>query len=90
MTSENGRPEWVDDARICHEPGGLPLAAEESGLVDVDAEPEIVAAIRPEAFFVDDMDRLARETAERLRVDHAHFRADHALDDLTTVDHVFR
>lgn len=71
--------QWKSYARIC----GRVLAhahalSDESGAVDEDVEPRIVAAIRPPELFVDDVLRFAEEAAERLRRDHEHFRADHA------------
>jgi hypothetical protein len=59
--------------------------ADEAGDVVGDVEPQIVAAIDPPALFVDDILRFAEEAAARLRADHEHFRADHALGAFSTV-----
>lgn len=85
------KKEWSDYADIC----GRSLAqshalSDESGLIDHDAEPEVLAAIGPVDLFVDDVVRFAEEAADRVRTDHAHFRADHALGAFTAIDHVFR
>ncbi|MCH1868092.1 DUF2252 family protein [Nocardioides sp. CFH 31398] len=85
------KSEWCDYADIC----GRTLAqshalSDESGLIDHDAEPEILAAIGPVPLFVDDVLRFAQEAADRVRTDHAHFRADHALEAFTAIDHVYR
>ncbi len=74
------KKEWKAYARIC----GRTLAhahalADEAGDVVGDVEPQIVAAIGPPDLFVDDVLRFAEEAAARLRADHEHFRADHAL-----------
>ena len=53
--------------------------ADEAGDVVGDVEPQIVAAIGPPDLFVDDVLRFAEEAAARVRADHEHFRADHAL-----------
>jgi hypothetical protein len=74
------KKEWRAYARIC----GRALAhahalADEAGDVVGDVEPQIVAAIGAPDLFVDDVLRFAEEAAARLRADHEHFRADHAL-----------
>ncbi|MEV8274693.1 DUF2252 family protein [Microbacterium sp. NPDC077184] len=85
------KKQWMSYARIC----GRSLAqshalSDESGLIDHDAEPEILSAIGREALFVDDIVRFAIEAADRVRIDHEHFRADHALGAFTAIDHVYR
>ncbi len=83
--------EWKKYARICG--GSLAQAhalSDESGLLDHDVEPEILAAIEPEALFVSDIVAFATEAAARVRADHEHFRADHALGAFGRRDHVFR
>lgn len=84
------KKQWTTYARIC----GRSLAhshslSDESGLLDVDAEPEILRAAHPSALLVDDVVRYATEAAERVRSDHAHFRADHALGAFSAIDRVF-
>jgi uncharacterized protein (DUF2252 family) len=79
------KKEWKAYARIC----GRALAhahalSDEAGDVVGDIEPQIVAAIGPPDLFVDDIVRFAEEAAARLRADHEHFRADHALGAFTT------
>ena len=66
--------------------GGL----DEAGLVDHDIEPDVLAAIGPEDLFVTDLVAFAAEAADRVRADHAYFRADHALGAFRWVDQVFR
>ncbi len=83
--------QWVTYARICG--GSLAQAhalSDESGLVDHDVEPEVLAAIEPERLFVDDVVAFAVEAAARVFADHEHFRADHALGAFSRLDHVFR
>jgi uncharacterized protein (DUF2252 family) len=79
------KKEWKAYAGIC----GRALAkahalADEAGDVAGDVEPQIVAAIDPPDLFVDDILRFAEEAAARVRADHGHFRADHALGAFTT------
>jgi uncharacterized protein (DUF2252 family) len=74
------KKEWKAYARIC----GRALAhahalADEAGDVVGDVEPQIVEAVGPPDLFVDDILRFAVEAATRVRADHEHFRADHAL-----------
>jgi uncharacterized protein (DUF2252 family) len=85
------KKEWKAYARIC----GRALAhahalADEAGDVVGDVEPQIVAAIGPPDLFVDDVLRFAEEAAARLRADHEHFRADHALGAFATVGFAHR
>jgi uncharacterized protein (DUF2252 family) len=80
------KKEWKAYAGIC----GRALAhahalADEAGDVAGDVEPQIVAAIDPPDLFVDDILRFAEEAATRLRADHEHFRADHALGAFRTL-----
>ncbi len=82
---------WKKYARIC----GASLAqshalSDEAGLVDHDIEPDVLAAIGPEDLFVDDVVASAEEAADRVRADHEHFRADHALGAFSYTDQVFR
>ncbi len=83
--------EWKDYAEIC---GGVLAHAhalsDEAGEVDHDVEPAVLDAIGVEELFVDDVLRFAEESAERVRADHEHFRADHALDAFTMVDATYR
>ena len=80
------KKEWKAYAGIC----GRALAkahalADEAGDVVGDVEPQIVAAIGPPDLFVDDVLRFAEEAAARVRADHEHFRADHALGAFRTL-----
>ena len=80
------KKQWKDYAGIC----GRALAhahalSDEAGDVDDDVEPPIVDAIGPPELFVDDVLRFAEEAADRLRADHEHFRADHALGAFATL-----
>lgn len=88
---ELSKKEWDEYARIC----GRSLAhvhslSDEAGHIDHDIEPEIVAAMGPPELFVDDILRFADEADERLTVDHASFRADHALGAFRGIDRTFR
>jgi uncharacterized protein (DUF2252 family) len=88
---ELSKQEWKAYARIC----GRALAhahalSDESGHLDHDVEPQIVEAIGPPALFVDDMLRFADEAVDRLRRDHEHFRADHALGAFESVGVAYR
>ena len=81
---------WKTYAGIC----GRVLAhthalSDETGQLDHDIEPEILAAAGPADLFVDDVLRFAEEAAERLRADHEHFRADHALGAFGSIDLVY-
>ncbi len=83
--------QWRTYAEIC----GASLAqshalSDEAGLVDHDVEPDVVAAVGPEQLFVEDIVEFATESADRVRADHVHFRADHALGAFGSVDIVFR
>ncbi|WP_370327347.1 DUF2252 domain-containing protein [Euzebya sp.] len=83
--------EWKDYAEIC----GRTLAhahamSDDTGEVDHDVEPAILAAISPRELFVDDIIRFAEEATDRIRRDHEHFRADHALGAFRTIDVVYR
>jgi uncharacterized protein (DUF2252 family) len=76
------KKEWKADARICGRAFAHAHAlADEAG----DVEPQIVAAIGPPDLFVDDGLRFAEEAAARVRADHEHFRADHALGAFRTM-----
>ncbi len=82
--------QWRKYARVC----GASLAqshalSDEAGLLDHDVEPDVLAAIGPEDLFVRDIVGFAWEAQERVRADHAHFRADHRLGAFDQVDHVF-
>jgi uncharacterized protein (DUF2252 family) len=88
---ELSKKQWRSYARIC----GASLAqshalSDEAGLVDHDVEPDVLTAIGPEDLFVEDIVGFATEAADRVRSDHAHFRADHALGAFRAVDLVFR
>lgn len=83
--------QWRRYARICGESLAQSHAlSDETGLVDHDIEPEVLAAIGPEELFVTDVVAFAVEAADRVRADHTHFRADHALGAFRWVDQVFR
>jgi len=82
---------WQEYAGIC----GRALAqahalSDDLGRVDHDVEPAILDAIGVEELFVDDMLRFAEDAADRVRADHEHFRADHALGAFGRVDVVHR
>ncbi len=82
---------WRRYARICGESLAQSHAlSDEAGLVDHDVEPDVLAAIGPEDLFVTDVVDFAAEAADRVRADHEHFRADHALGAFRWVDQVFR
>jgi uncharacterized protein (DUF2252 family) len=83
--------EWKQYAGIC----GRVLAhthamSDETGNVDYDVEPAILDAIGNRDLFVDDVLRFAEEAADRVRRDHQHFTADHALGAFRSVDVVYR
>ncbi len=85
------KPEWTDYAWIC----GRALAqahalSDDSGPLEGNVEHRVLAAIGGEELFVDDMLRFAREAADRVHADHAHFRADHALGAFRSVDADYR
>ncbi|CAN5443962.1 hypothetical protein BH09ACT12_BH09ACT12_10990 [soil metagenome] len=85
------KQEWSTYAAIC----GRSLAhshamSDESGLLDYDVEPAILAAIGADALFVDDIVGFSAEAAHRIRIDHEHFRGDHRLGAFRSIDHVFR
>lgn len=85
------KKQWRRYARICGESLAQSHAlSDEAGLVDHDIEPDVLAAIGPEDLFVTDVVDFAAEAAERVRADHEHFRADHALGAFDRVDQVFR
>ncbi|MBM6404425.1 DUF2252 domain-containing protein [Phycicoccus sp. CSK15P-2] len=88
---ELSKKEWADYARLC----GQTLAhahalSDDAGERDVDIEPLILDAIGSPELFVADILGFAGEAADRVRADHEHFRADHALGAFTSVDRVFR
>ncbi len=83
--------EWLHYAAIC----GASLAqshalSDEAGLVDHDVEPDVLAAIGPEALFITDIVTFAEEALQRVRQDHEFFKADHAMGAFDQVDRVFR
>ncbi|MGY1915270.1 DUF2252 family protein [Blastococcus sp. SYSU DS0973] len=83
--------EWKEYAEIC----GRVLAhthamSDDTGNVDYDLEPAILDAIGGRDLFVDDVLRFAEEAAARVRQDHEHFVADHALGAFRSVDVVYR
>jgi uncharacterized protein (DUF2252 family) len=83
--------DWKKYAAIC----GRTLAhahalSDETGELDYDVEPAIADAIRPPEMFVDDIVGFAAEAAERVRRDHALFRADHALGAFRNIDIFYR
>ncbi len=82
---------WKEYAAIC----GRVLAhthamSDENGLIDYDVEPAIMDAIGGHDLFVDDLVRFAEEAVARVRCDHDHFVADHALGAFRRVDVVYR
>ncbi|WP_300012160.1 DUF2252 family protein [Pseudonocardia sp.] len=86
-----GKKDWPGYARIC----GRSLAhahslSDESGRIDHDVEPDILAAMGPVELFVDDMLRYAEEADDRLRRDHEYFVADFELGAFRDVDRAFR
>ena len=83
--------QWKNYAEIC----GRSLAqahalSDEAGLVDRDIEPDILAAIGSRELFVEDIVAFADESAQRVRADHEHFRADHEKGAFRSIDRVFR
>ena len=85
------KSEWKSYAGIC----GRSLAhahalSDETGELNDDVEPQIVAAIGPPELFVDDIVRFAAEAADRVRRDHAAFRADHRLGAFGRIDIAYR
>ena len=85
------KQEWVDYARLC----GQTLAhahalSDDVGERDVDIEPLVLDAIGVPELFRADVLAFATEAADRVRDDHDHFCADHALGAFTSVDRVFR
>ena len=83
--------DWKSYAGIC----GRTLAHahsmsdEGAGTIDRDIEPDILTAIGNVDLFVDDIERFAVEAAARVRRDHEHYRADHALGAFEAVDLAF-
>jgi hypothetical protein len=49
----------------------------------------IIAAVGPEALFIDDILRFAEESADRVRRDHEAFQQDHALGACRSVDVIY-
>ena len=85
------KKQWRAYARIC----GRTLAhahalSDDTGELDGDVEPAILAAVGAADLFVDDILRFAEEAADRVRSDHRHFRADHALGAFRRLDVVYR
>ncbi len=79
--------QWRRYAAIC----GRALAqahalSDDVGEVEGQIEPKILAAVEPQALFVNDMVRFAEATARRLKSDHKTFKADHRLEAFGTVD----
>jgi uncharacterized protein (DUF2252 family) len=88
--AELDKAEWTDYAALC----GQSLAhahalSDDAGEREVDIEPLVLEAAGTRDLFVDDVLGFALEAAERVRRDHAWFRADHALGAFTQVDQVF-
>ena len=82
---------WKHYARVC----GAALAkshalSDDRGQIDYDVEPSIVAAARPRRLFIADIRRFTEEAGDRLKADHALFRADHAQGAFDSVDMVYR
>ena len=85
------KSEWKAYAAIC----GRSLShshamSDESGLLDYDVEPAILAAAGADDLFIDDIVQFSAEAADRVRQDHEYFRADHQLGAFRSIDHVFR
>ncbi|MFP5320777.1 MAG: DUF2252 family protein [Acidimicrobiia bacterium] len=66
------------------------LSDDQSEHVGGDLEPRIMGAIGNPELFVDDVVRYAEGAADRLRRDHEHFCADHALGAFEPIDLAFR
>lgn len=82
--------EWKHYARICGEALAHAHAlSDETGAIDHDIEPQILASIGSEKLFVDDIVRFAHETTKRLSRDHEQFRADHELGAFDYLDVVY-
>lgn len=84
--------EWKTYARICGRTlaHAHALSDEGVGTIERDIEPEILDAIGDPTLFTDDIVRFAGAATDRVRRDHQHFAADHALGAFRRVDHVFR
>lgn len=88
---ELSKATWKRYARVC----GAVLAqahalSDELGQIDYDVEPSIVSAATPHGLFTADIVRFAAEAADRLAVDHALFREDHAEGAFDRIDMVYR
>ena len=82
---------WYAYAEVC----GRALAqaharSDEAGEIDYDVEPKIVEATNPAQLFIKDILDFAEETGDRVRRDHAFFRADHKLGAFRNIDIVYR
>ncbi len=85
------KQQWSTYAAIC----GRSLAhshalSDESGLLDYDIEPAILAAIGVDEVFAEDIVDFSASSAERVRQDHEYFRSDHRRGAFRAIDHVFR
>lgn len=83
--------QWKEYAEVC----GRALAqahamSDDTGLLEHDVEPDIVAAIGPPALFTSDLLAFAEDAVARVRADHAHFVRDHDLGAFDDVDRVYR
>ncbi len=82
---------WRRYAKVC----GATLAqahalSDDLGQIDYDVEPSIVAAIDPLDLFVSDIVAFTKETADRMKQDHAYFIQDRDLGAFDGVDMVYR
>lgn len=89
---ELSKGEWKEYARICGRAlaHAHALSDDQTEQVGGDLEPRILRAIGIPDLFVDDVVRYAAAAADRLRRDHEHFRADHALGAFERIDVAFR
>ena len=82
---------WKKYARVC----GAALAqshalSDDLGQIDYDVEPSIVAAASPRDLFIADILRFTEEAVDRLAVDHALYREDHAHGAFDKIDMIYR
>lgn len=82
---------WCAYAEVC----GRTLAqaharSDEAGEIDYDVEPKIIDAMTPSKLFAEDVLEFAQEAADRVRRDHAFFRADHKLGAFRNIEMVYR
>jgi len=81
---------WKRYARVCGETLAHAHAlSDETGAIEPDVEPKILAAMGSPELFIHDIVSFATEAADRLRRDHELFRKDHALGAFRNVDIVY-